>query len=135
MPYSYKINSYNGNNKGTFYIQSKGLHAGRPLRVPIANCFTVVTDEPFLFERIYSLYVGKYFSFYIGGSVVPFIRIDDVKRVIEAAADQEPRPCEKDLTAIHNIDKLLQNIEQQKKLYKNIQFALARKVNGKERRI
>lgn len=132
--YEFKLSCYNGSNEGNFYIQSKGLHAGRPLRAPIPNCFVCNTSIPFLFERIYSMYVGRYFEPIICGSVVPFIRIDETREVINTALDQQPTTCEKELETINKIDCLLKNMQEQLAQYKAIQKTLCRKINGKEYR-
>lgn len=65
-----------------FYIQCKGLHSGRPLRKPIPNCFSVYCETPDLFGYVYALYIGGFFRFYIRGSVVPFITIEETKQLL-----------------------------------------------------
>lgn len=113
---------------GSFYIQSKGLHAGRPLKKPIANCFVVYSDDEHLFSRVYALYVGKFFAYYIGGSVVPFIRIDDVRKLIDQA-QREKKDFSKELQVIQQIDQMLGSLHDQIKKYRELQHALCKKVN------
>ncbi len=125
-----KLKCYTGNEQpGSFYIQAKGLHAGRPLKNPIRNCFVVYTDDEMLFEKVYSLWVGRYFEPHIGGSVVPFIRIGDVKDVLNIAIRSQ-RNNTKELQAIKQIDVLLSNIADQVKHYKELQRMLCRKINS-----
>ena len=65
-----------------FYLQSHGYNAGRVLKDPIANCFGVYTDQPimiYIFEDLYNRDFYKR-NHLIIGSVIPFIRISDLKR-------------------------------------------------------
>ena len=88
---NYTIKTYNGKTSKTphFYIQNKGLNSGRALNNPIPNCFVVTTDTYEQREELYylcqSLQVGQYFKYYIIGSVIPFIRIDDTRNVLSTA--------------------------------------------------
>ncbi len=72
-----------------FYIQNKGLNSGRALIDPIPNCFVVTTETEeqrnTLFYLCFSLQIGRYFSYYIKGSVIPFITIDDARKVLNTA--------------------------------------------------
>jgi hypothetical protein len=65
-----------------FYIQCKGLNSGQPLRKPIPNCFAVKTNDPNLFHVVYALFVSRAFYSELIGSVIPFIRIHETKKVI-----------------------------------------------------
>ena len=109
--------------EANFYIQTKGLHAGRPLKNAIPNCVAVETDVENAFEIVYALWVAKKFVPYIGGSVVPFIRIADLKKVVlngfEAVTDNK-------LTSkIEKIDSAIENMEKQLELLKQMRFSLA----------
>lgn len=101
----YKICTYNGQKSASFYIQSKGNYAGRPLRKPIPNCFAVYSENPFAFEIVYCLFKAKTFEYYIIGSVIPFIRIGEVKKILNQYLDKEY--CTKHLQTVQAIDKLL----------------------------
>lgn len=76
-------------SKPHFYIQNKGLNSGKALNDPIPNSFVVATDTEKECEAIYflcmSLQIGRYFSYYIKGSVIPFITIDDTRKVLNSA--------------------------------------------------
>lgn len=76
-----EIKSYNG-QKADFYIQSHGNHAGRPLLKPIPNCFAIYTDRNFAFEIVFALYAAKRFEVLIVGSVIPFVRLYEVKKLL-----------------------------------------------------
>lgn len=124
----YRVITYPNKSKltPTFYIQMKGLHSGRPLRTPIKNCVAVYSEIPFLFEMVYLLFKGRKFEYYIGGSVVPFIRIEDLKNVInEAVVFYRPEKI-KLLDQINKIDEVLNNYQQTIKLYRMAQSAICR---------
>ncbi|CAN5553675.1 hypothetical protein BH11BAC1_BH11BAC1_29830 [soil metagenome] len=125
-----KLRTWTGTQSpGCFYIQSKGQHAGRPLKNPIRNCFAVYTDDDLLFEKVYSLFVGRMFERHIHGTCIPTIRMTDVHEVIEIALVLQG-DVQKELKTIRSIDNLVGNLHQQIKLYKEIQIALCRKINS-----
>lgn len=118
-------------NTPHFYIQNKGNHSGRALHNPIPNCFIVTTETEEQREALYylcqSLQVGEYFKFYIIGSVIPFIRIDDVRKVLNTALlnykkDQWQLKIEKlkKITAYEN------NLQEQLKTIGQLKLALLR---------
>lgn len=69
-----------------FYILNKGLNSGRPMNEPCPNCYIITTETKEERDKLYylclALQIGKYFNFYIKGSVIPFITIDDTKKVL-----------------------------------------------------
>ena len=78
--------SYSGPH---FFILCKGLNSGRPMPEPCPNCFVVTTSSDDLRESLFylclALKAGKYFSYYLKGSVIPFICITDARAVIKNA--------------------------------------------------
>jgi len=132
---SFRLFTYNPERPkpASFYIQSKGDHAGRPLREPIPNCFGIVTSDPLLFARIYSLYKGQFFRCHIIGTVIPFLRIKDAKDVIATALRCPSCELEKELTAISTIDTALTTLRAKMASYEQMQLLLCRKVNGQIR--
>jgi len=74
-----------------FFILNKGLNSGKPMDQPCPNCFVITTNSKnqreSLFYLCLSLKIGKYFSYYLKGSVIPFICITDTKRVINKALE------------------------------------------------
>ena len=73
-----------------FYILNKGLNSGRPMNDPCPNCFVVTTESEeqreSLFYLCLSLQTGRYFNYYIKGSVIPFITINDTRKVLNTAS-------------------------------------------------
>lgn len=66
-----------------FWIQLKGENAGRPLRTCIPNSIGVKTDpnylvSDFLFYTVQYLFSSGHFRPFIKGSVVPYIRQQDI---------------------------------------------------------
>lgn len=122
-----RIVSYNPSRpvKADFYIQSKGNHSGRPLREPKANCFAVFTDEVHLFEVVYSLYLSRAFENYIIGSVVPFIRLSDVRSVVFDGLRRFKPERTKYLKMIREIDRFLEMQKAQIKHYNDLRIAIA----------
>lgn len=127
------IKSYNG-GEANFYIQCKGLHSGRPLREPIPNCFMVNTDVKNAFQIVYSLWVSKAFKYCIGGSVVPFIRIQDVKDIVVPAINNNLSYGEKELSSLEVVDRNIENLEKKLKLIKELKVSLAMSINVKARK-
>lgn len=78
-----KMRIYKG-QKADFYIQSHGLkNSGRPLRKPVRNCFAVWTNKENAFEIVNCLFVARKFDYYVGGSVIPFVRIFEIRKFLE----------------------------------------------------
>lgn len=76
---------YNGQRDADFYIQSHGeKNAGRPLREPIRNCFAVWTDKENAFEIVSCLFIARKFEYFIGGSVIPFITIFEIRKFLQS---------------------------------------------------
>ena len=64
-------------------------NSGKPLELPCPNCFVLTTKNKEQREQLFylglSLKIGKYFSYYLKGSVIPFICITDTKAVFKKA--------------------------------------------------
>ena len=111
--------------KPNFYIQSKGEHSGRPLKNPIPNCFSVYTESEHLYSLVYALYIGGKFKPHIGGSVVPFIRLDDAKQIIKQNLSFYSNTHL--FSKIESIDTLKENIRKQLILLDQLQRSLCNK--------
>ena len=76
--------------KEHFFILNKGNNSGQPLPEYCANCFVFIADDidekEFFFFLFYGLWQGGLFRPFIGGSVIPSIRVDDLLKVIEEAS-------------------------------------------------
>jgi hypothetical protein len=70
----------------SFYVLSKGIYSGRPMKHPCANCFIVIAESEFEKRRIvnyvYILWKSKAFEQLLIGSVILFLRITDFKKLL-----------------------------------------------------
>ena len=122
-------------SKNYFYILSKGLNAGKPLTEPCPNCFVFQSENEqeknFYYWLAFCLWQADKFKLYLVGSVIPFIRISDIKEVMEQAdrqANQNPSEYNKSLQLLIQIDKQSKIIIQQLKLIKQAKKAIVYKV-------
>jgi hypothetical protein len=83
------IKTYNAADsceKFEFYILNKGLNSGKPLKKPCPNCFVIKlknqNDFHFLYWLCYGLFISKKYSSFLYGSVIPYIRIGDFKKLL-----------------------------------------------------
>jgi len=103
-----------------FFILNKGLNSGKPLTNPCPNCFVVTTstevDKNSMFHLSMMLQIGGFYAYYLKGSVIPFITIDDCRKVLKKAINNKSKSSlklEKQIkivTAIHKKELDLQNI-------------------------
>lgn len=100
-----------------FFILSKGNNSGKPLTEPCPNCFVLTTktdeDKQLLQSLCDGLFKAKSFHYFIKGSVIPFIRIDDCKQVLKIGLEH----AKKDLKGFHKSVKTINLLEQQEKRY------------------
>ena len=70
-----------------FFILNKGFNSGKPLSNPCPNCFVVtpVTEEAknTLFHLSMMLQIGGFYAYYLKGSVIPFISVDDCRNTLK----------------------------------------------------
>jgi len=107
-----------------FFILNKGLNSGKPLKKPCPNCFVIncnsESEKESLYWIVYSLHQGKRFQIALVGSVIPFIRKNDLIKIISEAHNttfHKPEAVKKTVLS------LLQ-LEQQEENYKRIQKSL-----------
>jgi len=118
-------------NTPHFFILNKGLNSGKPLNQPCPNCFVITTtsaaNRESLFYLCLSLKIGKYFSYYLKGSVIPFICISDAKKVINTALqnNQEQQWTIK-VEKLKKINAFEANLQQQLKTISQLKIALLR---------
>lgn len=112
-----------------FFILSKGNNAGRPMDRPCPNCFAVITKCPnekqLLYWLCFGLWQCGYFQPYLTGSVIPFIRLPELKsliRDIRSKVESRKNEYEKAVDTLnkllryqHHLSAQLQMINQAKK--------------------
>lgn len=94
-----------------FFILNKGLNSGKPLNTPCPNCFVCIAENEAVREFLYWLCFGLWrsnsFHFYLKGSVIPFITIDEIRKVIresEAKASIKKQAFDKSIQALKLLD-------------------------------
>ena len=69
-----------------FFILNKGLNSGKPLALPCPNCFVLISkneeDKNTLYHLTMMLQIGGFYAYYLKGSVIPFISINDCKKTL-----------------------------------------------------
>lgn len=109
-----------------FFILNKGLNSGKPLPLPCPNCFVVTTTTEELKNTFFNLsmmlQIGGFFSYYLKGSVIPFISINDCKITLikgfESSKNSEFKKHIKAISLISKKEKELQNVIQKMALLK-----------------
>lgn len=114
-----------------FFILSKGLNSGKPMPEPCPNCYVITTNSEDLRESLFylclALKIGKYFSFYLKGSVIPFICIVDARAVIKnALQNKEQQAWEMKILKLQKIEAFEQNLKLQLKTISQLKIALLR---------
>ena len=114
-----------------FFILNKGNNSGKPLKNPCPNCFVITTETEELQERLFymclSLKTARYFKFYLKGSVIPFITINDAKKVIlEALAQKSAQQWEQIRIKLKHIEAYENNLREQLKKISEYKLALLR---------
>lgn len=116
--------------KPDFFIQTKGEHSGRPLRTPIKNCVAVYSDIPNLFEIVFILFRGRKFEPVLRGSVIPFITVADLKRVILEGLENNTPEKSILLKSTKDAENMIRQAEEKVKLLRSLQILLCNKFLG-----
>ncbi|NEW80619.1 MAG: hypothetical protein GZ086_14620 [Gelidibacter sp.] len=112
-----------------FFILNKGLNSGKPMPEPCPNCFVITVNSDELRESLFylclSLKIGRYFTYYLKGSVIPFICITDTKTVIKTALqNNEQLHWKLKIEKLKKIDVFEQNLKMQLRLINDLKVAL-----------
>lgn len=114
-----------------FYILNKGNNSGKPLKAPCPNCFVceceTEEEKENLYWLIFGLWQGKVFYTSLLGSVIPYIRKNDVKDIVQNGIDKlnlNPEKVKKNISAVAKIEEQRINILKQLDLMKQLKMAL-----------
>lgn len=111
-----------------FYIQSHGLHAGRPLKEPIPNSWEIETDIKNAFEICFMVYNSKTLKLYLRGSVIPFLSLEEYKKILKPLFDspllQEETTLKK-LKSLQLLDVAIKKQEETRQYYNQLKTAIA----------
>jgi hypothetical protein len=111
-----------------FYIQSHGLHAGRPLKKPIPNSWEMDTKTENAFEICFMVYNSKFLKNYLRGSVIPFLSLCEYRKIINpifANPVQFEETTLKKLKTLQLLDVAIQKQEDTRKYYTELKTAIA----------
>lgn len=99
-----------------FFILSRGKNAGRPQYEGIPNAFVVVAKESEELERlywiVYVLWKAKHFELIQLGSVIPFLKVGEVRNLVADKAnsiDFSSQRTRKRLKLLQTLRKLCEN--------------------------
>ncbi len=130
-----QIKTYNGTtaepqeNETVFFVQSKGLNAGRPLKKAIPNCWEVRTDRSIDFEILYIVFESKILESFINGSVIPFLSLEDYKKITFPILEKAIHENRIINTHYLQIRKIEENIKQQDKI-KSLLFEMKKTISN-----
>lgn len=131
MIYISRYNPEKPVNNKSFFIQSHGYNAGKPLRKPIPNSWEVRTDINYAYEVCYILYQSKELKYNIIGSVIPFLRLSDYKKILlpllENNKNSSTYIIEK-YKALQAIEQMQEAIKQKQKLFIEMQITISKKL-------
>lgn len=111
-----------------FYILNKGNNSGKPLNQPCPNCFVCLCsseeEKEQLFWLMFGLCQGKKFYPYLCGSVIPFLKIKDVKDVLKKLSlhcAANPEQCKKKIATIQKVQIVKNSLSQQMQTLQQLQ--------------
>jgi hypothetical protein len=114
-----------------FFILSKGSNCGKPMDVPCPNCFVCICkndeEKQKMYWLFYGLWQGLFFHPFLTGSVIPFIRLDDLKNVVKIALTKielQPQQFEKNISMIKLLNEKSKIIQEQIILIKQAKKSL-----------
>jgi hypothetical protein len=103
-----------------FFILNKGNHSGKPMNDPCPNCFVCICsseeEKEMLYWLVMGLCQGRVFEKYLCGSVIPFVRINDVKKALNWLSYNHTAQLvqyKKKVIAIQNVQEAKNTILQQ----------------------
>ncbi len=116
-----------------FFILSKGMNAGKPLDKPCPNCFVLLakdeTEKNHFYWLSFGLWQANLFHPFITGSVIPYIRLYDLKQVItEATQKIDAAGFEKSIAMMQDLKAYQENIARQLDLIKQAKKSLMYKM-------
>lgn len=98
-------------SKPHLFVLNKGLNSGKPQKIEFTNSFVIIFSNEEDLETVYwiaySLWKAKFWHQYLCGSVIPFLKINDLKhnfssRVNTLLIDHEQH--QKDIKALRLLE-------------------------------
>ncbi len=129
-----QIKTYKGkriDKEHFFFILNKGNNSGKPMETACPNCFVCFCkneeEKQTLYWLFYGLWQGRFFQPFITGSVIPYIRINDVKQVIKTALEKvqlNPEQFTKNISVMQTLEERNNAIKEQIQLIKQAKKSL-----------
>lgn len=132
---NFSIKKYNGKSieakagEFIFYVQSVGNNAGRPLREPIPNSWEFRTFRSVDWEILTIVFISRILENFIIGSVIPFIRLEDYKKIIFPILENavhENGEINKKYLQIRQIERQIETRQKVNELLKEMKTVTAR---------
>jgi hypothetical protein len=131
-----KIKTYTGGEYGshTFFILSRGNNSGKPLNEPCPNCFVCqcssAEEKEKAYWLFYALWQGKQCEQLLVGSVIPFIRKNDLIGLVNRfwsslSSLDETKKMIKQLNVVQEQE---QNFHKMLKLSNQLKMVISRKM-------
>lgn len=97
--------------KPHFFILNKGLNSGKPYTAPLTNCFVVLTEEETYKNQLYflskALIESHYYRVFLKGTAIPFVTIDDVRKLLfRAVACVNQQEIKKSIETLEKLEEL-----------------------------
>lgn len=121
-----EIKSFNRSLTASFFIARVG-QVGKPMWTPYTstNSFMVFSENPNLdFQKVKAAYESGAFKPYQLGSVQPFIRLSDVREVIERSRNIEERHLRQMALLEQHLAEQEKKLAKQKELFKALQMSV-----------
>jgi hypothetical protein len=106
--------------KGTIYskphlfLLNKGMNSGKPQKEPFTNSFVIIFESDSDFDTInltaYALWKTKFWHQFLSGSVIPFLRLNDVRKEFSTKVNQEIKDHKEHVKNVQTL-KLLEQSE------------------------
>lgn len=104
--------------KPHFFILSRGLNSGKPLLKPCPNCFVLSAEveerRQTLYWITYSLWKTRAYHPHLVGSVIPFLRKDECRKLIleaYSAVCADPVALSKSIALLTDIEQKRQHFQ------------------------
>lgn len=131
-----KIKTYNGSEYGshTFFILSRGNNSGKPLNEPCPNCFVCecssADEKEKAYWLFYALWQGKKCEELLVGSVIPFIRKNDLIGLVNQFWDamSKPNDVKKMINQLNTVQEQEQNFLKMLRLSRQLKTVLSREM-------
>ncbi len=101
-------------SKPHLFLLNKGMNSGKPQKEPFTNSFVILFENESDFDLInltaFALWKTKFWHPFLCGSVIPFLRLKDIRKEFETKVNQEIKDHQEHLKNMETL-KLLEQSE------------------------